>query len=134
MRRALLVLAALGLTACGGTQEDGVRTAARAFGDALAASDGAAACALLAPLTREELEQSQGSACAQALPEQGLPPLAEVTGLQRYGRQASLELTGPEGETDTWFLTRSDRGWLVAAAGCRPRREDLPYSCDVEGP
>jgi hypothetical protein len=33
---------------------------------------------------------------------------------------------------DTTFLTRSDGGWLVVAAGCTPRAP-YPYDCTISG-
>jgi hypothetical protein len=46
----------------------------------------------------------------------------------RWGREAQAR-TG----TDTLFLTMTDAGWRVSAAGCSPRGE-APYACTVEGP
>jgi hypothetical protein len=133
LRSALLVLLVLALAGCGGGHEGAVEGTARAFDDALQSGDASTACALLAPLTRQELEQSEASPCEQALSEQEIIPLREVTRLERYGRQAAVRVSGPQGELDTWFLSRFGDRWLVVAASCRPRGE-LTASCDVEGP
>jgi hypothetical protein len=43
-----------------------------------------------------------------------------------WGDNAQVRLTG-----DTLFLTRTDAGWKVAAAGCVPQGE-APYLCRLE--
>jgi hypothetical protein len=133
VRTALVVLAALVLTGCGSGQEAAVEDAARSFDAALRTGAVSRACEDLAPSTRAELEGSTGQDCEQALPEQHLVVLERVGGVQRYGRQASVEVHGAADEADTWFLSRFDGRWLIVAASCRPRPE-LPYDCDVEGP
>ena len=131
MRAVLALLAVLALTSCS-AQDDAVVAAVRDVGRALESGDGDAACALLAPLTREELEQSEGRPCAQALADQDLVQPDEVARVERYGRQSSAVVRSADGEQDTWFLSRFGGRWLLVAASCRPRG-DLPYACDVEG-
>ena len=63
---AAIVLAA-GLSGCGGAAEDSVVRTADAFGAALGRGDADAACELLAPHTRDELERSARAPCPQAL-------------------------------------------------------------------
>ncbi|MEU2431655.1 hypothetical protein ABZ611_19425 [Streptomyces sp. NPDC007861] len=87
----------------------------------------AVACALLAPETRSELEESGRMACGSALAQEQLPRGGRVRGVEVYGRQALVALTG-----DTLFLSRFDSGWRVVAAGCTPE-PDGPYQCTVKG-
>ena len=61
------VLSVLGLGGCASSEGDRARTAADDFVTAVHDGDGGAACAVLAPATVEELEQSSGSACADAV-------------------------------------------------------------------
>jgi len=133
VRTVLALLAAAALTGCGSSQEAAVEAAARSFDAALRAGDVSRACSALAPSTRTELEGQTGQECAQALTDQGLVAVERLGGVQRYGRQASVEVHGPSDEADTWFLSRFDGRWLIVAASCRPRPE-LPYDCDVDGP
>ena len=79
---ALLGACVVGLTACGNSQDDAVRTAVDGFYDALAAGEGERACVPLAPATRSELEQSSGKPCAQAILEEDVP---EVDDPERFG-------------------------------------------------
>ena len=130
---AVAVLSGLALAACGSSQEVAVEDAARGFAEALASDDPERACTSVAPSTVVELEMSTGQACARALQAQDVVVLDEVGSVQRYGRQASVEVQSSTGETDTWFLSRFDGRWLLVAASCRPRPE-LPYDCDVDGP
>ncbi|GLX22006.1 hypothetical protein [Streptomyces lavendulae] len=117
------------LTGCGApaSRQDGARDAAAAFERALAGSDHAGACALLAPGTREELERQEETPCARALPGARLPHGGPVRGTEVYGRQALLRLAA-----DTLFLSQFRGGWKVVAAGCTPR-QDLPYRCTLKG-
>ncbi|NEK59976.1 hypothetical protein GCU56_19145 [Geodermatophilus sabuli] len=83
-------------------------------------------CALLAPATLETLESEELAPCADVI---GELPLSggRVAAVQVWGGDAQVRLTG-----DTLFLTGTDAGWRVVAAGCRPRPEG-PYDCQVEG-
>ncbi|MEU3722709.1 hypothetical protein, partial [Streptomyces sp. NPDC031705] len=98
-----------------------------AFERALTASDYAGACELLAPATREQLEQEEKRSCAEALSGEDLPRGGPVRGTEVYGRQAMLRLTD-----DTLFLSQFHGGWKVVAAGCTPR-PDRPYQCTLKG-
>ena len=100
--------------------EDAAGGVAASFHAALSASDGAAACALLAPATASELDS-----CATAV--LGVPPADGVRSVEAFGRGAQVRMSG-----DTVFLTQVDGRWMVRAAGCTPRPEQ-PYDCEVEG-
>ena len=134
MRATPLVTAAalLLLSGCA-TGDRAVARAAQDVGTALAAGDHARACALLAPLTRAELESSEQQPCPEALAAQELVAADEVSRVERYGRQGRVRVRGRDGGSDTWFLSRFGDRWLLVAAGCEPRGGDLPYDCDVEG-
>lgn len=124
------VLVALAVTGCGtGGRDDGPTRTATLFAKALDTGDLAAACALLAPTTREELEQSASAPCEDALEEENLSPLGQVDAVSVYGLTAQVR-----GSEDTLFL--DDLGgqgrWRVAAAGCQARSGE-PYECTVKG-
>ncbi|MFG2988953.1 hypothetical protein ACGFZK_06560 [Streptomyces sp. NPDC048257] len=121
--------AALVLAGCGApaTRVSGARAAGEQFVRALAANDREAACRLLAPETREALEQEERTACGPALGAEDLPEAGTVRATEVYGRQAMLRLEG-----DTLFLSLFDSGWKVVAAGCTPRAEQ-PYQCELKG-
>jgi hypothetical protein len=88
------------------------------------AVDARSRCDLLAPTTRDSVEQS--SPCAAVLtqlPFQG----GHVRSVQVWGGGAQAKVGG-----DTVFLTETDSGWKVTAALCQPRGE-APYQCQVEG-
>jgi len=101
-------------------------SAARLFHEALADNE-AAACELLAPTMRKELEQSAKSPCPQALADAGLPDATIVTTADVYDPNARVVMDG-----DTVFLARFGTQWKVTAAGCKAS-PDLPYDCDVKG-
>jgi len=103
---------------------------ARSFHEALANDQPSVACDLLAPGTREELEQSGDTSCPEALADAGLPDTTTVTSADVYGDNARVVLDGDTG--DTVFLARFGSQWKVTAAGCKAR-PDLPYDCDVKG-
>jgi hypothetical protein len=119
---------ALTCSACGGHGEDqGPRYAATAFERAVEADDGAGACALLAPETRSELEQSAGSSCAQAIVQEDLPEAGAVDESSAFGTMAQVRFT-----SDTLFLSEFPGGWKVLAAGCAPVPR-APYDCSIQG-
>ncbi|EFL13263.1 conserved hypothetical protein [Streptomyces sp. C] len=106
---------------------DGARDAGRAFEQALGAQDYGAACGLLAPETRAQLEEDEAQVCAKALEGQQLPAPGAVDGVEVYGHQALVRAEG-----ETLFLSQLTGGWRVVAAGCTPQ-EDKPYKCTVKG-
>lgn len=134
MRVVILALTTALLSGCASSQGSGSeRNAAEQFAAALNADDTAVACEALAPLTRQELESSQQAPCAEALAGQDVLRASDVRSSERFGQQAAVVVADADGRTDTWFFSRFNGRWLVVAAGCRPRAEQLPYDCDVEG-
>jgi hypothetical protein len=123
-----LAVLMLMLTGCGAVAGRGDAASAVAVGllNAVAAGDGPAACAVLAPETLVELVQSAGEPCAEAILDEGLPAAGRVTGTDVYGQWARVVLTG-----DTVFLAVFPGGWRVVAAGCAPRGE-RPYDCTLQ--
>ncbi|WP_225805183.1 hypothetical protein [Streptomyces sp. NK15101] len=117
------------LSACGASQarQDGATRAGRFFEESLGSGSFRVACELLAPESREQLEEEK-KPCAQALASQDLPRGGGVRSVDVHGRQALLRLHG-----DTLFLSQFDEGWLVTAAGCAPGPGDTPYSCVLKG-
>ena len=125
-----LVAAALLLSLCNGCSsqnEPAARGVAVAFSLALAADDGAAACRLLAPGTKAELEKSSGKACPPAIVEEDLPEPGAEEGSTSFGTMAKVTFAG-----DTVFVTEFMRGWRVMAAGCSPV-PGYPYDCQLQG-
>lgn len=131
-RRAALVLVPTALcllSGCsgqGGVESQNAVDAALRFTTA-ARDDPPVACGLLAPGTRQELEDQDGP-CASALPDQDLPQASGPGAAEVYGKDAIVRLRG-----DTLFLARFDDGWHVTAAGCLPAGQDKPYTCTVKG-
>lgn len=121
---ALLVLG--GCAGQGSVEGASAADAAERFAQDVTA-DTAAACELLAPQTRVELESTTQAPCAQSLPRQEIPEAGVVREVEVYGKDAVVHL-----ERDTIFLARFDDGWRVTAAGCTPNG-DHPYDCDVKG-
>jgi uncharacterized lipoprotein NlpE involved in copper resistance len=111
------------LVACASqSDQDSAAAAAERFLHA-AGTDPAAACALLTPRARAELETSEGQSCAQALPS-----------LDGTVRQADTWSDQARVDTDdgTLYLTEFDTDWLVSAAGCRSNG-DAPALCVLGG-
>ena len=117
----------LTVAGCGSSGPTAVSDVAQRFYRAVESGDGAAACALLAPPTTAEIEQTAKTSCRTAILDEDLPDAGEVTGSQRYGGQAQVRLEG-----DTAFLSEFGDGWKVVAAGCTARGE-APYDCKVSG-
>lgn len=103
-----------------------MREVARDFYVALSQHDGRAACDLLAPTTRSELEQSSGKDCSVAVTEE-VQPAGDPQQVSVFGTSAQVRYDG-----DTAFLSRFRYGWRVLAAACRPRTSG-PYDCSVKG-
>lgn len=124
-----VLLAAGVASGCGTVTErrDDVRDTAAAFEQALGERAYDRMCALLAPATVEELEQSAGSPCAKAVSEDSPPPGGVVRRTDVYGNQARAVLS-----SDTLFLSRFAAGWKVVAAGCAPQPKE-PYRCRIKG-
>jgi hypothetical protein len=101
--------------------------AVETFEAALKRGDALAACDLLAPPTRKELEQSESEKCVKALPGQDIPASAENADVEVFGDEAIARVAG-----DVVFLTNVGGTWMVSAAGCKPQ-PDQPYDCEVKG-
>jgi hypothetical protein len=130
MHRMVPLLLLLGVVSgCGGAQARGADASAlgEKFEGAVHTGDAEAACALLAPQTRSELEDSARLRCAAALKEEQLPEGGAVRSTAVYGQQAMVALQG-----DTLFLSLFPGGWRVVAAGCVPDAGS-PYQCQVKG-
>lgn len=97
------------------------------FYDAMEAEDGEAACELLAPETRHQLEESEKTACSEAITETDLPELGTPTEINVYGDEGRVVADG-----DTVFAADFDDAWRIVAAGC-DARGDLPQDCELEG-
>jgi hypothetical protein len=127
--RALLSLAVVALVTAGcapmgSVENSSASQAALDFDRSL--SDPAHACALLAPGTLSELQQSFGR-CDKALPDEHLPVGTKVVDVDVYGKDAIVRL-----DKDVVFLARFDAGWRVTAAGCTPR-QNRPFNCTIKG-
>ena len=100
---------------------------AASFHRAIQDGDGNAACALLAPATVEDLEDTSGQSCPEAILGQHLPDAQQVQDTAAFGRAAQVLMDG-----DAVFLAVFDDRWLVTAAGCTAR-SDRPYDCTLKG-
>ncbi|GAB7039301.1 MULTISPECIES: hypothetical protein [Catenuloplanes] len=109
MRRSVLLIPALALAGCAtATDRAGAASDVATRFLAAAATDPAAACALLAPETAASLD----GACADALAAEDLPAPGAVRRSRVYVDQAQVVL-----DTDTVFLAEFAGGWRVVAAG-----------------
>ena len=114
------------LTSCGGTQDDAAGSVAQQLLSDAAQQRGDKACSLLAPAAREELADSSGRPCAEAILEEGLGASASPVDVRVYDPMAHVRFA-----TDTVFLSRFDGERLVVAAACVPRAGG-PYDCDIQ--
>jgi len=123
----VLVLAVGGCASVDDRGRAAAEVAITMFG-ALAGEDGSAACGVLAPETRSEVEQAHDDEpCARAILDEDLPEPGRVTGTDVYGQWAQVRFSG-----DTVFLAVFPDGWRVVAAGCEARA-DRPYDCAIQG-
>lgn len=134
-RAALPVLAAAGLAAAvAGCGTSGDQAKARAtverFYTAVRHHDGAAACRELSSDTAQQLAQSEGKPCAQAVT--GLSFRGgRVTHVHVWITSAQVELVRGESE----FLGKEGAGWKISALACQPKKgkpTDDPMDCQVE--
>lgn len=124
------VILVAGLAGCsqgGRGSPVGPTHAVETFEAALKRGDAGAACELLAPPTRKELEQSESEKCAKALPGQDIPATTSEADVDVFGDEAIARVAG-----DVLFLTNVGGTWMVSAAGCKPQ-PDQPYDCEVKG-
>jgi hypothetical protein len=116
------------VTACSaGPDTTAAAGVAAAFHRAIQDGDGTAACALLAPATVEDLEDTSGQSCPEAILGQHLPDAQQVRDTAAFGRAAQVLM-----DADAVFLSRFGDLWLITAAGCTPRG-DRPYDCTLKG-
>lgn len=124
---AAVLVAGVVLSACAPV-ESGPSARAAHFYAAVAASDGARACADLAPEARASVERQEGAPCAQAIVKQDLPSVAGRGEVRAYGSAAQVVHRG-----ETVFLSRFADGWRITAAGCPPAPDrDRPHVCVIE--
>ena len=116
---------ALVLAGCAGAQDAPAASAAERLLTAAGQDDGRAACDVLAPATRSELEQTAGKPCAEAILEEDLTSPGTSARVTVFDDMAQV-VVGPE----TVFLSRFDGSWLVVAAACTPV-EAGPYDCSI---
>jgi hypothetical protein len=123
------LLTAVVLTGCSATQDGAVESAATQFADAVAQGDGPAACRLLAPRTKSELEASAGEPCRDSVVQEmeSRPGGPQREGVEVFGTAARVR-TG----RDTIFLARFQGGWKVSAAGCATTPSGI-YECVLKG-
>ena len=129
-QRLVLVLGAsiVATSACSSPQEGEVERVAGSFYAAVDRGDGAAACALLSPTTRQELEDSTRKPCDEAVLDEVRPPGTDVTDVGAYGTTAHVQFAA-----DTLFLTRFRGDWLVLAAACQQPAGADTYECGIKG-
>ncbi len=99
------------------------------FHAALAARDGAAACAELNSDAAETLEREEELPCPEAVLELDLPAGARALGAEVYVDSGYADLPG----AGAAFLGDGPEGWKVTAAGCVPSAPDEPYDCELGG-
>lgn len=116
------------LAGCGGTQDAAVAEASTSLLEAVDQGDGGAACALLAPAVRAEIEDTTGKPCERAILDE---PLGDASGPAQVEvfDTAAQAVVGSE----TLFLSRFDGRWLVIAAACTAV-PDQPYDCSIGMP
>ena len=122
---AVLGVAVTSLSGCAGSQDDPASTAALRLLEAAADGDGDTACAALAAPVREELEQSSGRPCEQAVLEEDLGGASGAERVDVFDSMARVVAGG-----QTVFLSRYDGRWKVVAAACTPV-DDRPYDCGI---
>jgi hypothetical protein len=124
------MLAVTFVASCHGRTNERPRAeqAAVAFYDAITQQNGAAACALLAPETLQDIEKSAKQPCDQAIADEDLPDqLGKVSDTAVHGNEATIVAAG-----DTVFVSDFDGVWKIVAVGCTAQG-DLPYDCEIKG-
>jgi hypothetical protein len=121
------LLLGLVLTGCGDSEDLAVEAVAADLLEATSAGDGQAACEVLSPHTRDELEHASGKSCERAILEEPIGRGGTVRDAQVFETMAQVRF-----EDETVFLSRFDSGWLVVATACTPRPQ-RPYDCSVSG-
>jgi hypothetical protein len=121
------LLLGLVLTGCGDSEASAVEAVAAHLLEATSTGDGQAACQVLAPHTRDELEQSSGKLCERAILEESIGRGGAVRDAQVFDTMAQVRF-----DDETVFLSKFDSAWLVVATACTPRPA-RPYDCSVSG-
>jgi hypothetical protein len=126
----VLLACALLLGACGTSDDrDQARVAVERLYAAVAAQDGAGACAQLSTSAREELESQEKSACEEAILGLDLETDgAEAASVEVFMTSAAVQLSTGE----TAFLDDTPQGWRVSAVGCSGQTSDTPADCEVQ--
>jgi hypothetical protein len=129
-RLAAIVLAALGLAACGTAErERDVAQVVERFHAALEQDNGAAACDEVSEETQSELESVLQQPCEEGILTLELPKGGRPVNARVYETSAAVDLA--DGRTD--FLDEGSQGWRISAAGCEPTAPDQPYDCVLKG-
>lgn len=114
------------LTGCGQAEASSAENAAEEFMQAVESGAGVTACGLLSPATRNELKQSSGGPCAQALLAEDIQGGSTVD-VNVFDTMAQVKF-----DNESVFLSHFDSGWLVTAAACKPV-PGKPYDCSIKG-
>ena len=126
---ALLAVSGCVLSGCAAADGTQAAEAAEAFHRDVASSNMTAACSMLQSETREETARSSDAGtCESQLEKAKIPDPGKLLGTEQFGRDAFVEF-----EHDTVFLAASNAGWRVTGAGCTPKGEEMPYTCEVGG-
>jgi hypothetical protein len=126
--RAGLVVLCAAAAGCGRADDRAaVSAVTERFLEAVAAGDGAAACAQLSDDTAEALASESGQPCAVAAGELDVA-LGSVRHAEVFGIAAKVDLE----DGDSAFLELTREGWRISAAGCAPAPGARPYECEVE--
>ncbi len=113
------------LAGCAGAQDEPAVSSARGLLDAASGGDGAAACELLAPAARSELEQQAGAPCEEAVLDEDLGDGSGEAAVEVFDTMAQVRIGD-----QTVFLSRYDGDWLVVGAACTPV-PNRPYDCSI---
>jgi hypothetical protein len=127
---AVVFAASVGLSTsgCASGHEDAAGATADAFYRALADDQGKAACDLLAPETRSELEQSSRQPCDEAILDEGVTDSGARRDTKVFGTMAEVRYVH-----DTAFLAEFEHGWKVMATACTQMPVAQRYDCSVKG-
>lgn len=134
MRRlpAAALMLALAIAGCGSSSSspsDEVKSTVQTYYTALAAGNGAAACAVLAPSLKQLLEGHGGHSCEvqassahRLLAGRNLEALnhAKVESASVNGEHATATVSSPEGGTATVSLVKTSSGWRIATVSGVP--------------
>jgi hypothetical protein len=117
----------LAASSCSSGHEDTVNATAAKFYAAIQSGRGDAACLLLAPETKSELEQSSKEPCDKAILEEGVADAGARRRTAVFGTMAEVRFS-----RDTAFLAQFDQGWKIMATACKPV-PGKPFDCSVKG-